>query len=162
MKRILFLALILAGCTPYQQTISSYDKIDANAKTIAMDSVGSADIHQDFKQVFADAGFKIYNRDSERYAARYEFIEEIQKDDNVRCGLWEDGYTYELMFKDNIKKKEVFSMKGQGCRETVLNDFTSLVNNQYGEKKETTETPKDADAMQAPVLRSDGRTWWAN
>lgn len=162
MKRILFLTLMLAGCTTYHQTISSYNKIDLNAKTVALDSANMTDIYQDFQQILNESGFKIYNKNNSEYMARYEFSGDIHKDDNVRCGLWEDGYTYDIVFKDTVRKGEVFGMQGQGCRENILKDFTSLVNNHYDEKKDKVEEPRDIDAIQAPALRSDGVTWWGN
>jgi len=162
MKKILFLVLMLAGCTTYHQTISSYNKIDVNAKTVAIDGSSTADIRQDFKQILTEAGFKIYNRDNYNSATRYELIDNINKDDNVRCGLWEDGYTYEIIFRDTIKKAEVFGMQGQGCRIHILEDFTSLINNRYDQKEDKDEAPQDEDAMKAPILKSDGVTWWGN
>lgn len=160
MKKILFLASMLAGCTPYHQTVSSYDKIVSGEKKVVLNNTNKTDIHQDFKQVLTDAGFRVYDRNNGDFA-RYELVDDINKDDNVRCGLWEDGYTYNITFKDKIKKREVFSMQGQGCRESILKDFTELANNRYGEKKEVEKTP-DSDTMLAPTLKSDGRTWWGN
>ncbi|MBP5698254.1 MAG: hypothetical protein J6W96_01840 [Alphaproteobacteria bacterium] len=162
MKKILFLALMLAGCTTYHQTISSYNKIDFNAKTVAVSSANMTDIYQEFKQILNESGFKIYNKDNGGYMARYELSDDIQKDDNVRCGLWETGYTYDIVLKDTLRKGEVFGMQGQGCRENILKDFTALINNRYGEKKNKVDEPKDEDAIQAPALRSDGVTWWGN
>lgn len=162
MKKIVFLALMLAGCTTYHQEISSYYKIDTTAKTVAIDSAIMTDIHQDFKQALKDAGFRVYNKDEVGHATRYELLDDINKDDAVRCGLWEDGYTYEIVFRDNLKKAEVFSMEGKGCQENILRDFTALVNNRYDEKTQTVEDPEGDNTMKAPNLRSDGRTWWGN
>jgi len=78
MKRLLFLVFMLAGCT-YQQTISSYSKIDDNAKTVAVNSSNFVDIHQDFKQILSEAGFKIYNQNNRGYMARYELADNINK-----------------------------------------------------------------------------------
>jgi len=162
MKKILFLALMLTGCTTYHQTISSYNKIDITAKTVAVERANMSDIYQDFKQALDQAGFRIYSKDDGRSMARYELSGDIQRDDNVRCGLWEDGYTYDMTFIDSVKKSEVFGMQGQGCRENVLKDFTALINNRYDEKSDKIDEPQDEDMMRAPSLRSDGRTWWGN
>ena len=162
MKKTIFLALILAGCATYQQSISSYNKIDNNAKTVAVESANMTDIYQDFKQALNEAGFRIYSKDDGSAMARYELSGDIQKDENVRCGLWEDGYTFDMNLIDNIKKTEVFGMQGKGCKEKILTDFTALVNNRYDEKTGTVEEPEGDDVMRAPSLRSDGRTWWGN
>lgn len=161
MKKLLFLVFLLAGCT-YQQTVSSNSRIDSNAKTVAIDSSNFVDIHQDFKQILSEAGFKIYNQNNRGYMARYELADNINKDNNVRCGIFEDGYSYDITFKDMRKGEEVFSIEGKGCREAILRDFTALVNNRYDEKPKDEQTPKNPDDMQAPTLRSDGRTWWSN
>ena len=162
MKKILFLALMLAGCTTYHQTISSYRKIDSNTKTVAINDTNMTDIHMEFKQILLQTGFKVYNKNDNGYMARYEFSDDIHKDDNVRCGLWETGYTYDIVFRDTLKKEEVFGMQGQGCHENILKHFTALINNRYDETKENNDEPKDDDIMRAPVLKSDGRTWWSN
>lgn len=162
MKRILFLTMLLAGCTTYHQTISSYNKIDPNTKTVSVDNTDMTDIHLEFKQILQQSGFKIYNKNSDSYKTRYELYDDIIKDENVRCGLWEDGYTYDITLRDTLKKEEVFGMQGQGCHENIINDFTALINNHYDEKKENNDGPKDDDIMRAPLLKSDGRTWWGN
>lgn len=162
MKKIIFLALMLAGCTTYQQSISSYNKIDTSAKTVAIDSANTTDIYQDFKQALNDAGFRIYSKDDGYATARYELSGDIYLDENVRCGLWETGYTYDITFIDHAKKAEAFGMEGQGCHDNVVKDFTALVNNRYDENSDKTEAQEDDDAMSAPSLKSDGRTWWGN
>ena len=161
MKKVLLLVLLLTACT-YQQTISSYHKIDTNARTVAVDSTNMTDIHFDFKRALTEAGFEIYNKNNNGYAARYELSDDIHKDDNVRCGLWEEGYTYEITFIDKVKKAEAFGIQGQGCRENILKDFTALINNRYDEKEKTIDKSENSDAMKVPTLRSDGRTWWGN
>ena len=65
------------------------------------------------------------------------------------------------MFRDVLKKEEVFSLEGQGCHENILKDFTLLINNRYGEEEKTSKK-EDEDTMQVPTLKSDGRTWWSN
>lgn len=158
MKKLLFLVFFLAGCATYHQTISSNKKIDVNAKTIAVETSNLSEINQDFRHILNDSDFQIYNKNSG--AARYELSEDITLDENVRCGLFETGYSYDITLTDNRKKEEVFTMQGQGCREAILRDFTALINNQYGETKEA--EPVDDETMKAPNLRSDGRTWWSN
>lgn len=157
MKKLLFLVFFLAGCT-YQQTISSYNKIDVKAKTVAVETSNVNGIRQDFRHILNDADFTVYNHNNG--AARYELSEDINPDENVRCGMFENGYSYDITMKDTRKKEEVFTMQGQGCREAILRDFTSLINNQYGETKEA--KPVDDETMRAPTLKSDGRTWWSN
>lgn len=151
---------MLAGCATYHQSISSYQKIDEKAKTVAVDRVSMKDIYQDFGRALGEAGFGIY--ENGEAGARYKLSGDVHLDENVRCGLWETGYTYNITFIDNVKKTEVFSMEGQGCPEAVMTDFTALINNRYDDDSDKPEKPQDPDEMRAPNLRSDGRTWWAN
>ena len=162
MKKILFLTMLLAGCTTYHQTISSYNKIDPNTKTVSVDNTDMTDIHLEFKQILQQSGFKIYNKNSDSYKTRYELYDDIIKDENVRCGLWEDGYTYDITLRDTLKKDEVFSMQGKGCHENIIKDFTALVNNRYDEEKNAEDEIEDKDAFKAPILKSDGVTWLGN
>jgi len=151
--------LFLAGCT-YQQTVSSYAKIDPNAKTVAVNMADSGNIHQDLKQALAEAGFKV-NGEYDG-VSRYKLVDDIQTDDSLRCGLFGDGYAYNITLRDFNTNKEVFGIEGKGCRENILEDFTALINNRYDEKKDNSNEPKDDDAMKAPSLKSGNITFWGN
>ena len=140
MKKIFMLPLCvsLLGCV--SATITRYDDVQKNRKiSVADDYFLSRDLinilHANNYDVFiknkkTDIGYMTIKSNYELLVEAYGFD---------MCIVGGRAYNFSLSVVDLSTSKELFNYSGQGCHDTILDNFTKLINNESIQKSNTTK-----------------------
>ena len=130
---------MLMGCV--SATITQYDNID-KSKNISVSRTQSTLSSSLINTLYAnDYDVFIKNKNTDVGYVTIKSNYELLVDANAYdiCFVGGNAYVFSLSIVDLANSKEVFNYSGRGCHDTIVKNFTKLINNEQPEEDSATE-----------------------